>query len=272
MNWQLKFQLCEKPSPPRSPCYGLFVSPQIVSTGVPRRLEALAVAEKQEAAVAAQAEQLPDDLGPCPGEETAPVPVLTAEEGASFRAGFSTARLLQHFSFKCHSQIQAQNLGMAMEAWNEEGIWAHGDCRINPKTGGVIMLGWSDGTLNPSGVRFGSMEIYNVVDSFKEVEHSLCVPQYNKYGEERVILFLKMASGHAFQPDLVKRIHDTIHVGLSVRHVPSLIVETKGIPYTLNGKKVEVAVKQIIAGKAVEQRGAFLNPEALQDIPELQGF
>uniref|UniRef100_G3S9P0 Uncharacterized protein n=1 Tax=Gorilla gorilla gorilla TaxID=9595 RepID=G3S9P0_GORGO len=67
------------------------------------------------------------------------------------------------------------------------------------------------------------------LDSFEEVEDSLYVPQYNKYGEERVILFLKTASGHAFQPDLVKRICDAIHVGLSVRHVPSLILETKGI-------------------------------------------
>uniref|UniRef100_A0A2K5JNC5 Acetoacetyl-CoA synthetase n=2 Tax=Colobus angolensis palliatus TaxID=336983 RepID=A0A2K5JNC5_COLAP len=215
-------------------------------------------------------------------------------------------------------EIQARNLGMAVEAWNEEGkavwgesgelvctkpipcqpthfwndengnkyrkayfskfpgVWAHGDyCRINPKTGGIIMLGRSDGTLNPNGVRFGSSEIYNIVESFEEVEDSLCVPQYNKYREERVILFLKMASGHAFQPDLVKRIRDTIRVGLSARHVPSLILETKGIPYTLNGKKVEVAVKQIIAGKAVEQGGAFSNPETLdlyRDIPELQGF
>ncbi|XP_063470827.1 acetoacetyl-CoA synthetase isoform X2 [Symphalangus syndactylus] len=156
------------------------------------------------------------------------------------------------------------------------GIWAHGDyCRINPKTGGIIMLGRSDGTLNPNGVRFGSSEIYNIVESFEEVEDSLCVPQYNKYREERVVLFLKMASGHAFQPDLVKRIRDAIRVGLSARHVPSLILETKGIPYTLNGKKVEVAVKQIIAGKAVEQGGAFSNPETLdlyRDIPELQGF
>uniref|UniRef100_A0A2K6E0H2 Acetoacetyl-CoA synthetase n=1 Tax=Macaca nemestrina TaxID=9545 RepID=A0A2K6E0H2_MACNE len=215
-------------------------------------------------------------------------------------------------------EIQARNLGMAVEAWNEEGkavwgesgelvctkpipcqpthfwndengnkyrkayfskfpgVWAHGDyCRINPKTGGIIMLGRSDGTLNPNGVRFGSSEIYNIVESFEEVEDSLCVPQYNKYREERVILFLKMASGHAFQPDLVKRIRDAIRVGLSARHVPSLILETKGIPYTLNGKKVEVAVKQIIAGKAVEQGGAFSNPETLdlyRDIPELQGF
>ncbi|XP_074258136.1 acetoacetyl-CoA synthetase isoform X3 [Saimiri boliviensis] len=156
------------------------------------------------------------------------------------------------------------------------GIWTHGDyCRINPKTGGIVMLGRSDGTLNPNGVRFGSSEIYNIVESFEEVEDSLCVPQYSRYGEERVILFLKMASGHTFQPDLVKRIRDAIRVGLSARHVPSLILETKGIPYTLNGKKVEVAVKQMIAGKAVEQRSAFSNPEALDlywDIPELQGF
>uniref|UniRef100_A0A2K6P8Y1 Acetoacetyl-CoA synthetase n=1 Tax=Rhinopithecus roxellana TaxID=61622 RepID=A0A2K6P8Y1_RHIRO len=209
-------------------------------------------------------------------------------------------------------EIQARNLGMAVEAWNEEGkavwgesgelvctkpipcqpthfwndengnkyrkayfskfpgIWAHGDyCRINPKTGGIIMLG------RRGPLRERAPSPVSTVESFEEVEDSLCVPQYNKYREERVILFLKMASGHAFQPDLVKRIRDAIRVGLSARHVPSLILETKGIPYTLNGKKVEVAVKQIIAGKAVEQGGAFSNPETLdlyRDIPELQGF
>uniref|UniRef100_A0A8C3M003 Acetoacetyl-CoA synthetase n=1 Tax=Chrysolophus pictus TaxID=9089 RepID=A0A8C3M003_CHRPC len=215
-------------------------------------------------------------------------------------------------------EIQARNLGMAVEAWNDEGkpvwgesgelvctkpipcqpthfwndengskyrkayfskfpgVWAHGDyCKINPKTGGIVMLGRSDGTLNPNGVRFGSSEIYNIVEAFEEVSDSLCVPQYNKDGEERVILFLKMASNHAFSEDLVKRIRDAIRVALSARHVPSLILETKGIPYTINGKKVEVAVKQIIAGKEVEQRGAFSNPETLdlyQNIPELQNF
>ncbi|KAM5238505.1 acetoacetyl-CoA synthetase isoform 2-T2 [Ctenodactylus gundi] len=215
-------------------------------------------------------------------------------------------------------EIQARNLAMAVEAWNEEGravwgesgelvctkpipcqpthfwnddngskyrkayfskfpgVWAHGDyCKINPRTGGIVMLGRSDGTLNPNGVRFGSSEIYNIVESFEEVGDSLCVPQYNRDGEERVILFLKMASGHFFQPDLVRRIRDAIRMGLSARHVPSLILETQGIPYTLNGKKVEVAVKQVMAGKAVEHRGAFSNPETLdlyRDIPELQGF
>ncbi|XP_032327973.1 acetoacetyl-CoA synthetase isoform X2 [Camelus ferus] len=215
-------------------------------------------------------------------------------------------------------EIQARNLGMAVEVWNKEGkavwgesgelvctkplpcqpthfwndedgskyrkayfskfpgVWVQGDyCRINPQTGGIVMLGRSDGTLNPNGVRFGSSEIYNIVEAFEEVMDSLCVPQYNKDGEERVVLFLKMAPGHAFGPDLVKSIRNAIRLGLSARHVPSLILETKGIPYTLNGKKVEVAVKQIIAGKAMEHRGAFSNPEALdlyRDIPELQGF
>uniref|UniRef100_A0A8C0KEW0 Acetoacetyl-CoA synthetase n=1 Tax=Canis lupus dingo TaxID=286419 RepID=A0A8C0KEW0_CANLU len=225
----------------------------------------------------------------------------------------------QNFSIPVYKgEIQARNLGMAVEAWNEEGkavwgesgelvctkpipcqpthfwndengnkyrkayfsrfpgVWTHGDyCKINPKTGGIIMLGRSDGTLNPNGVRFGSSEIYNIVEAFEEVMDSLCVPQYNKDGEERVLLFLKMASGHTFGPDLVKSIRNAIRNGLSARHVPSLILETKGIPYTLNGKKVEVAVKQIIAGKAVEHRGAFSNPETLdlyQNIPELQDF
>ncbi|XP_070256063.1 acetoacetyl-CoA synthetase isoform X1 [Myotis yumanensis] len=215
-------------------------------------------------------------------------------------------------------EIQARNLGMAVEAWDEAGravwgesgelvctrpfpcqpthfwndeagskyrkayfskfpgVWAHGDyCKINPKTGGIIMLGRSDGTLNPNGVRFGSSEIYNIVEAFEEVSDSLCVPQHNQDGEERVVLFLRMAAGHAFRPALVQRIRDAIRSGLSARHVPSLILETKGIPYTLNGKKVEVAVKQVIAGKAVDHRGAFSNPETLElyrHVPELQGF
>uniref|UniRef100_A0A8D0H1S1 Acetoacetyl-CoA synthetase n=1 Tax=Sphenodon punctatus TaxID=8508 RepID=A0A8D0H1S1_SPHPU len=156
------------------------------------------------------------------------------------------------------------------------GVWAHGDyCKINPKTGGIVMLGRSDGTLNPNGVRFGSSEIYNIVEAFEEVSDSLCIPQYNKDGEERVILFLKMALEQVFSQDLVKRIREAIRAALSARHVPSLILETKGIPYTINGKKVEVAVKQIVAGKEVEQRGSFSNPETLdlyREIPELQSF
>ncbi|CAL8294298.1 unnamed protein product [Gadus morhua 'NCC'] len=156
------------------------------------------------------------------------------------------------------------------------GVWAHGDyCQINPKTGGLVMLGRSDGTLNPNGVRFGSSEIYNIVEAFEEVCDSLCVPQYNADGEERVILFLKMAPGEAFCPALQQRIRGHIRRALSARHVPALLLETRDIPYTLSGKKVEVAVKQVLAGREVTQRGAFSNPDSLdlyKNIPELQNY
>uniref|UniRef100_A0AAZ3R7Y1 Acetoacetyl-CoA synthetase n=1 Tax=Oncorhynchus tshawytscha TaxID=74940 RepID=A0AAZ3R7Y1_ONCTS len=156
------------------------------------------------------------------------------------------------------------------------GVWAHGDyCKINPKTGGVVMLGRSDGTLNPNGVRFGSSEIYNIVEAFEEVSDSLCVPQYNGDGEERVILFLKMTPNQSFGPELVHKIRGAIRKALSARHVPALFLETRDIPYTLSGKKVEVAVKQVIAGREVTQRGAFSNPDSLdlyKNLPELQNF
>uniref|UniRef100_A0A3Q4I4F9 Acetoacetyl-CoA synthetase n=1 Tax=Neolamprologus brichardi TaxID=32507 RepID=A0A3Q4I4F9_NEOBR len=156
------------------------------------------------------------------------------------------------------------------------GVWAHGDyCKINPKTGGIVMLGRSDGTLNPNGVRFGSSEIYNIVEAFEEVSDSLCVPQYNADGEERVILFLKMAPGKPFSPELVTKIKGAIRKALSARHVPALLLETRDIPYTISGKKVEVAVKQVIAGREVTQRGAFSNPDSLdlyKNIPELQNY
>uniref|UniRef100_A0A8C4NUZ3 Acetoacetyl-CoA synthetase n=1 Tax=Dicentrarchus labrax TaxID=13489 RepID=A0A8C4NUZ3_DICLA len=156
------------------------------------------------------------------------------------------------------------------------GVWAHGDyCKINPKTGGIVMLGRSDGTLNPNGVRFGSSEIYNIVEAFEEVSDSLCVPQYNTDGEERVILFLKMAPGKPFCPELLAKIKGAIRKALSARHVPALLLETRDIPYTISGKKVEVAVKQVIAGREVAQRGAFSNPDSLdlyKNIPELQNY
>uniref|UniRef100_A0A8C6PZX3 Acetoacetyl-CoA synthetase n=1 Tax=Nothobranchius furzeri TaxID=105023 RepID=A0A8C6PZX3_NOTFU len=188
-------------------------------------------------------------------------------------------------------EIQSRNLGMAVEAWSLDerqfsggcecvcsfaGVWAHGDyCKINPKTGGIVMLGRSDGTLNPNGVRFGSSEIYNIVEAFEDVSDSLCVPQYNADGEERVILFLKMAPGKPFGPELVTKIKGAIRKALSARHVPALLLETKDIPYTISGKKVEVAVKQVIAGREVAQRGAFSNPASLdlyKNIPELQNY
>lgn len=144
------------------------------------------------------------------------------------------------------------------------GVWAHGDfCSINTLTGGVLMLGRSDGTLNPSGVRFGSAEIYNTVEKLEEVEDSLCVGQQTDFGE-RVVLFLKMANGFRLDNELITRVKNIIRQRLSPRHIPQIILETKEIPYTASGKKVEVAVKKILSGEHVTSRGALANPDSLE--------
>lgn len=158
-----------------------------------------------------------------------------------------------------------------------DGVWAHGDyCSISSITGGVVMLGRSDGTLNPNGVRFGSAEIYHVVESFKEIQDSVCVSQRSQDGiEERVILFLKMAPGSEFCPAVVNSIKTHIRTYLSARHVPAVFMPISDIPYTISGKKVEVAVKHAIAGRNVPQRGALANPNSIDlyyNIPELQDF
>ncbi|KAI9250553.1 acetoacetate-CoA ligase [Phascolomyces articulosus] len=156
-----------------------------------------------------------------------------------------------------------------------EGTWYHGDyVWINPKTGGVVMLGRSDGTLNPNGVRFGSAEIYNVVDRFEEVEDALCVGQkIVDQDDERVVLFLKLKEGQELSEDLVKKMKTTIRAQLSPRHVPAFVLSIQDIPYTINGKKVEVAVKKIISGQKVTPTGTLANPESLAlyyDIPALK--
>jgi acetoacetyl-CoA synthetase len=92
------------------------------------------------------------------------------------------------------------------------------------------MLGRSDGTLNPNGVRFGSSEIYSILESFKEVKDSVCVSQYNTNNEERVVLFLKMENGFQFSQQIVDKIKSEIRLKLSPRHVPAVILEISDIP------------------------------------------
>ncbi|XP_065197311.1 acetoacetyl-CoA synthetase-like [Sycon ciliatum] len=154
------------------------------------------------------------------------------------------------------------------------GVWHHGDyCTLSSTTGGILMQGRSDGTLNPSGVRFGSSEIYNVVEAFAEVEDSLCVGQAYQE-DERVVLFVKMADTHSFSPEFRAKLQVQIRSQLSARHVPTFILPIPDIPYTVSGKKVEVAVKKILSGhSAAAQEGALRNPQSLQcyvDIPELK--
>lgn len=120
------------------------------------------------------------------------------------------------------------------------GVWHHGDfVRFNPETGGLIMLGRSDGVLKPAGVRFGSSEIYNILlKHFPEVEDSLCIGRRREVdSDEIVVLFLKMARERTFTRDLAENIQATVRKELSARHAPGIIDECPEVPVTVNGKK-----------------------------------
>ncbi|KAF7321942.1 AMP-binding domain-containing protein [Mycena kentingensis (nom. inval.)] len=147
------------------------------------------------------------------------------------------------------------------------GIWRQGDfIVVSPKTKGIMILGRSDGVLNPSGVRFGSGEIYTVLEQFTAlIDDSLCVGQRRPADlDERVLLFLKMRPGKTLDEPLVRMIKDAIRAALSARHVPAFVLPVEDIPYTVNGKRIEIAVKQIVSGSDMKPSGTVANPESLK--------
>ncbi len=152
-----------------------------------------------------------------------------------------------------------------------DGIWRHGDYILLSEHGGVTMYGRSDATLNPGGVRIGTAEIYNVVENMEEIEDSVVIGQTKK-GDERILLFVKLNEGYTLDIELKIKISKLIRSSCSPRHVPAIIMETHGIPYTLNGKKVEIAVKKAFMGEEIKNKDALANPEVLDfygDIREL---
>ena len=151
------------------------------------------------------------------------------------------------------------------------GIWHHGDFIEVNEHGGVTIFGRSDATLNPGGVRIGTAEIYRVVEGFDVVADSLVIGQPID-GDERVILFIKMNEDERLSNELIAKVKTAIRTNCSPRHVPAIVLETNDIPYTINGKKVEIAVKKIIQGEDVTNKDALSNPESLElykDINEL---
>ncbi len=151
-------------------------------------------------------------------------------------------------------------------------IWRHGDFVTVTSRGGVVMLGRSDATLNPGGVRIGTAEIYRQLEQMPEIADSVVVGQDWK-NDVRVILFVKLDEGVELTDELKDNIRQTIRVNASPRHVPAKIISVPDVPYTLNMKKVELAVKKVIQGQEVLNKDALSNPQALDyyaDIKELQ--
>jgi len=142
------------------------------------------------------------------------------------------------------------------------GVWRHGDYIEITEYGGVIIYGRSDATLNPGGVRIGTAEIYRQVEQLEEIEDSIVVGQ-NWKNDVRVILFIKLAPGFELTDALKDKIKKTIRMNASPRHVPAKILAVPDIPYTLNMKKVELAVRKTIHGQPVLNKDALRNPEAL---------
>ena len=151
-------------------------------------------------------------------------------------------------------------------------VWRHGDFAEITDTGGMIIYGRSDATLKPGGVRIGTADIYRVVESMDEVADSIVVGQ-DWEDDIRVVLFVKLAQGVDLTEVLVKKIRNTIRENTTPRHVPAKIITVKDIPYTINMKKVELAVRNVIHGRPVLNRDALANPESLdqyENILELQ--
>lgn len=162
-----------------------------------------------------------------------------------------------------------------------EHVWRHGDhVLLTPSRrgngGGLVMLGRSDGVLNPGGVRFGSSEIYDVLEArfapipghrtADTIEDALAVGQAIGGGvDERVILCVKLPEGTMLSMDMQTKIKTEIRVRRTPRHVPARIVQVQDIPYTLNGKRVEVPVKKIINGAPLSSinLSTLRNPECL---------
>ena len=135
----------------------------------------------------------------------------------------------------------------------------------------MIIHGRSDATLNPGGVRIGTAEIYRQVESFDAVVEALVGGQ-NWDNDVRVILFVRLAEGVTFDDELAEAIKQRVRNGATPRHVPRHIIAVPDIPRTRSGKITELAVRDIIHGRAVKNTEALANAEALdffRDLPQL---
>jgi acetoacetyl-CoA synthetase len=147
-------------------------------------------------------------------------------------------------------------------------IWYHGDYAEIKNSGGFVIHGRSDTTLNPGGVRLGTSEIYSEVEKFKEIKESIVIGQ-SWDNDIRIVLFVIMNQNYQLNDELIRRIKIQIKTNASPRHVPSKILNVEDIPRTKNGKIVELAVKNIIEGNEVKNKEALANPQILNEFKNL---
>lgn len=148
------------------------------------------------------------------------------------------------------------------------GIWAHGDFASWTEHGGVVIHGRSDATLNSAGVRIGTAEIYGQVEQLPEILEALAIGQRWE-GDTRIVLFVRLAEGVTLDDELARRIGACLRENCSPRHVPARVVAVADLPRTRSGKLAELAVTDVVHGRAVRNREALANPESLDLFSDL---
>ena len=141
-------------------------------------------------------------------------------------------------------------------------VWRHGDWARLTEHDGLVILGRSDATLNPGGVRIGTAEIYRQVEQLPEVVESLVIGQEWE-GDVRIVLFVRLREGLTLDDALRDRIRRRIREYASPHHVPRKILQVADIPRTISGKITELAVRDVIHGRPVKNVDALANPAAL---------
>jgi acetoacetyl-CoA synthetase len=153
-----------------------------------------------------------------------------------------------------------------------DGVWTHGDWVRFSERGSCVVYGRSDATLNRGGIRMGTRDYYDLVESLDEIENSLVIDTSELGKEGMLALFVVLADGRELDAALEARLVDLIRTQLSPRHRPDVIRQIREVPTTLTGKKLEIPVKRLLAGAAPEQvvaRSAVANPKALDEIVEI---
>jgi acetoacetyl-CoA synthetase len=153
-----------------------------------------------------------------------------------------------------------------------DNVWCHGDWAEETATGGLIIHGRSDTTLNPGGVRIGTAELYQQVETFPEIAEALATA-LRRGGDEQIMLFVRMRPGHALDETLIAAIKHRLRSRCSPRHVPAFVIAAPDFPRTISGKLSEVAVRNAINGQPVKNTAALANPHALdffRSLPELR--
>ncbi|MEZ9953160.1 acetoacetate--CoA ligase [Vibrio splendidus] len=150
--------------------------------------------------------------------------------------------------------------------WDKfDNVWHHGDEVAQSKHGGYLFYGRGDTTLNPGGVRIGTAEIYQQVNTIDGIVDSIAVGK-DIDRNEQIWLFVQLQQGVDLDGELLTAIKSKLKSSCSPRHVPSQIFAISDVPKTRSGKLVELAVKQVVNGKDVENLGAIANAEVLEEI------